>query len=134
MAGPPGDAVPEDPVALLLGGDAGLAMHDGVDLVAPPGEAARHLQDMDAASGAAGDGLVGGHVDDPHFARGRRRPKNGPVRTPPKSTTSSFSTHVRARAAAIASAPGGFTLARSEFALRPSVASGGRGFLRRACS
>src|SRR5882762_6512125 len=105
MAGTPRDSVPADPVALLFVGEAGLAMDDGVDLVTPAGEAARHLEDMDAASGAAGDVLVRGHVHDSHFARGRRRPKKGPVRTPPKSTTSSFSIHVRARAAAIASKP-----------------------------
>src|SRR3989442_12086118 len=89
MAGPPRDAVPADTVALFLVGDAGVAMHDGVDLVAPAGEAARHLEDMDAASGAARDVLGGGHVDDPHRPppaegiRARSVKPGGPRRAPP---------------------------------------------------
>src|SRR5438552_1845293 len=100
MARPPGDAVPADTVALVVVGDARLAVHDGVDLVAAAGQPARHLEHVDASPRAAGDALVGGDVDDPHRAVGRSRPKKGPVRTPPKRTTSSFSSQVRPLAAA----------------------------------
>src|SRR6185369_8167271 len=103
----PGDAVPVDAVAVLARGRAGRAMDDRVDLVAAGGQAARDLEHVDAAPGAAGDALVGGHIEDPHAPRpGRSRPKKGPVRIPPKRTTSSFMSQVRATATARAARPG----------------------------
>src|SRR5262249_58492656 len=64
--------------------------------------------DVTAAAGRAGHLLVAGHVEDPHARpRGTSRPKKGPVRTPPKSTTSSLRTQVRPRAKASRAGDGG---------------------------
>ncbi len=106
MRRPPGDRMPAHAGRVRQRARGAVAADDHVDLVAAAGQAAGDLEDVHAAAGGARDHLVRGHVEHLH-ARGRSRPKNGPVRMPPKRTTSSFRTQVSAWATASTSRPGG---------------------------
>ena len=77
----------------------------GVNFVPPLREFPGDLVDMDAAARLPGKRLIGRDVQDPH-QMGESTPKKGPVRTFPKSATSSISTPVRPRARKRAEAEG----------------------------
>ena len=110
----PRHAVPGD-AAQRLG--RALRSDDHVHVMPAGREAACHLPHVDAATGGAGDVLVGDHVQNLHCplaAPGRcsRRAKKGPVRTRAKKTTSSFISHVSAAATAMTKGDGGGPPAR----------------------
>ena len=99
----PADAVDRIPVARGIA--QALVLRHGVDLMPSLRKLPRDLMHMDAAARFPGKLLVRRDVQNPHQT-GESTPKNGPVRTLPKSATSSIRTWVRPRARRRAEAEG----------------------------